>query len=548
MPASWGSAREKAQRDAMSKPAGTAELALKDSKFANYYTWEEPNRDITVCLSLEVANRLQMSVLRSGSAPNGARVEIGGILLGRRELLRGRTVTVIDDFDVIGCEFRKESFYSLSAKDHQKWGAMLRRRRSEPKLGASVVGYYRSHEREDLYLSTEDLTVIRSHFADPDNVFLVIKALPGLACTAGFFFWENGRIQSEFTNSEVALIPTELSLAAGPPETHSVESIKPDVLPDFSSPAAGTNRFRWAFGGLAFVVIAASTVFGVLRYRDGKSPLPEATSLTAAGVPQRAAPILAARQEDNGRAAIADRAKEIPADSESERPKDSGLPRRDAAERKPQRVPVAELPHRTKDQSPVVEAAAKTPATTVNDRDSTAQVTHTDESPGRTSPTALSAEVPLAKPGESAASASPAPPPAIVSAPSAPETASATDQQKPAPLMVAPTMPPQTPDRPLPVERSFVAPQIVHQVAPAIPLGVGPKITTGIQIDVKVTVDDSGKVVAAHVSSSRGAAAGLLTLEVLKAAQLFRFRPARENDRPVRGEAVLTFRFAPRAQ
>jgi hypothetical protein len=277
MPASWGSAREKAQRDAMSKPAGTAELALNDSRFANYYTWEEPNRDITVCLSLEVANRLQMRVLRSGGTPNSARVEIGGILLGRRELLRGRTLTVIDDFDVIGCQSRKDPFYSLSAKDHQQWGAMLRRRRSEPKLGASVVGYYRSHEREDLFLSSEDLTIIRSHFADPDSVFLVIKALPGMACTAGFFFWENGRIQSEFTNSEVALMPTELSPVAGPPETHSVESIKPAVLPDFSSADAGTKRFRWAFGGLALVVIAASTVLGILRYRDEKAPLREAT-------------------------------------------------------------------------------------------------------------------------------------------------------------------------------------------------------------------------------------------------------------------------------
>jgi hypothetical protein len=548
MPASWGSAREKAQRDAMSKPAGTAELALHGSKFANYYTWEEPNRDITVCLSLEVANRLQMEVLRSGSTPNSARVEIGGILLGRRELLRGRTLTVIDDFDVIGCQSRKDTFYSLSAKDHQQWGAMLRRRRSEPKLGASVVGYYRSHEREDLFLSSEDLTIIRSHFADPDSVFLVIKALPGMACTAGFFFWENGRIQSEFTNSEVALMPTELSPVADPPETHPVESIKPEVLPDSSSADAGTNRFRWAFGGLAFVVIAAGTVLGILRYRDERTPLGEATSLTAV-VPERVAPILAARQENHGQAAIADRDKEIPADSEPERPKHSGLPRQAAAKRKPERFPVAELTRRRKDQPTVIEAAAKTPATIANDRDHAAQATHTDESPVlRPSRAALSAEAPPAKPDESAAIASPVPLPAIVSAPSAPERAIATDQQKPAPLITAPTVPPQTPDRPLPVERSFVAPQIVHQVAPAIPLGVGPKITTSIQIDVKVTVDDSGKVVGAHVSSSRGAAAGLLTLEVLKAAQLFRFRPARENDRPVRGEAVLTFRFAPKAQ
>ena len=519
----------------MSKRGGTAERALKDSRFVNYYTWEEPNRDITVCLSVEAANRLQMEVIRSGSAPNGARVEIGGILLGRRELLSGRTVTVIDDFDTIDCKPRKKPFYSLTAKDHQQWAGMLRRRRSEPQIGASVVGYYRSHERADLFLSSEDLRIIRRHFADPDNVFLVVKALPGLACTAGFFFWENGRIQSEFTNSEVALIPTEFSLIAYPP---------PEVLPDSVAAEAGMNRFRWMFGGVALVVIAASTVLGVLKYE--KRPLREVTSSTT--VIARKAAIPAARQENEGRAAAVDRGKERSRDSASERPKDSGIPRRAVEKKQPHQSPVYKLPQRRKDPPPVTVAAVKTPATIGGDRNRAVQVTNTNAPTIRPSPTVLSAEAPLAKLGESVANTSPVPLPAIVNPPSAPERAITTVQEKPAPSITAPPIPLQTPDKPSPVERRFVAPQIVHQVAPAIPLGVGTKITTSIQIDVKVTVDDSGKVVGAHVSSSRGAAAGLLTLEVLKAAQLFRFLPARENDRPVRGEAILTFRFAPRAK
>jgi TonB family protein len=69
-------------------------------------------------------------------------------------------------------------------------------------------------------------------------------------------------------------------------------------------------------------------------------------------------------------------------------------------------------------------------------------------------------------------------------------------------------------------------------------------ITTDVQIDVAVSVDANGKVTGAQVASTKGAAARLLTIEALKAAQLFRFQPAQENNRNVASSMVLTFRFA----
>jgi TonB family protein len=69
-------------------------------------------------------------------------------------------------------------------------------------------------------------------------------------------------------------------------------------------------------------------------------------------------------------------------------------------------------------------------------------------------------------------------------------------------------------------------------------------ITTDVQLDVAVAIDANGKVTGARVASTKGAAAGLLTIEALKAAQLFRFQPARENGRNVASSMVLTFRFA----
>jgi TonB family protein len=84
---------------------------------------------------------------------------------------------------------------------------------------------------------------------------------------------------------------------------------------------------------------------------------------------------------------------------------------------------------------------------------------------------------------------------------------------------------------------------VIHQAPLAVPRGVGPKITSDVELDVEVGIDVKGKVTRARVVSTKGAAAGLLAIEALKAAQLFRFRPAQENGRNIDSVMVLTFRF-----
>jgi TonB family protein len=102
---------------------------------------------------------------------------------------------------------------------------------------------------------------------------------------------------------------------------------------------------------------------------------------------------------------------------------------------------------------------------------------------------------------------------------------------------------------PVPVETyQLIGPQVVHEVTPAVPRGVGPRITTEVQVNVEVSIDDKGKVTAARIASTRGAAAALLTIEAMKAAQLFRFRPAQQNGHNVPSVMVLTFHFEPTAK
>jgi TonB family protein len=536
----------------MSKRMGAAGFAAKESPLANYYRWEEPYSDITVCLNLDTVDCLQAEVLGGiGSFPD-AGVEIGGILLGKRELEEGRTVTVVEDFEPVPCEHRHGPYYSLTAKDLVKLRTALARRRSGARRGLSVVGYYRSHNRDDLFLSTEDLAVIRTCFRDPDNIFLLIKALPGRACTAGFFFWNNGQIQSEFTGSEVALIPmatvpTRAVPAGDPGKLGELRAIRglPSLEPDRSQ-AAGRGR-RWALGGFALSAVAAATMFAILGYhKTGQAPRLEsprpalATDLTGSLPTVPAEPPTLNGTAQKSPAAIPEPRK-IPVSQTDIQASDSqaGTSERQKAERPLVASPndgQQNQPKAAPDSvalSPVLAGPGATPSTSPASAHAPPDAASTNTTVGtKVAPSAIVEAPPVAEPVAEKV-------PLLTH-----------DQQRPAAAPpVAPAVPAplaQTGTNYQPVETRFVGPQIIHQVAPAIPLGVGPKITTDVQIDVTVTIDESGKVIGARVTSRSGAAAGLLTLQALKAAQLFRFRPAQENNRHVRSDMVLTFRFAPK--
>src|ERR1017187_1049475 len=202
----------------MTEPRVTPHALTRN--LAEYYHWEETDRGIRIYIHSGMVDRLQAEVLGgAASGPDGG-TEVGGILLGRVEEDRGKAITVIDDFVPVPCSYRGEPLYTLSDEDTVNLEAALLRAalaQCESPDAPSILGYYRSHIRDGLSLSPADLLVIDSYFQAPASVFLIVKPLAGTkACTAGFFFWEDGRIQSEFSSLEVALGRTpSLPLAAG---------------------------------------------------------------------------------------------------------------------------------------------------------------------------------------------------------------------------------------------------------------------------------------------------------------------------------------------
>jgi hypothetical protein len=373
------------------------------------------------------------------------------------------------------------------------------------------VGYYRSHNRNGLFLSPGDLQLIQRHFPATDNLFLIIKTLRNRACTAGFFFWNDGRIQSEFTHSEAPLIP--ISASADLESPASPAAVAPEAwLP---RPPEFTRRL---IRGVVITSVAAAVTFAVIRYWAPKAA-PQ-TPLVA----QSSSP---ARTEMPKPASTRQPLAPSPDPPKRERATAEGQP---ATTLRGNRTPSISLPlPKTAVATPL--AAADPVSLPVEKAPAAATGSPLNGAPLNLPETVITPPPPAAQPPL-------ATPPLLAAAPVATPVTPPTV----APPPRAEGSAPPSPSIPSPVY-TRIGPQIIHQAAPAVPRGVGPKITSDVQLDVEVAIDAKGKVTHARVVSTKGAAAGLLAIEALKAAQLFRFQPAQENGRSIASVMVLTFRF-----
>jgi TonB family protein len=78
-----------------------------------------------------------------------------------------------------------------------------------------------------------------------------------------------------------------------------------------------------------------------------------------------------------------------------------------------------------------------------------------------------------------------------------------------------------------------------------IPANVKAKVQSEVRVNVVVAIDREGNVTGARIASSKGESAPLLETEALRAARQSRFRPAREGEKTVPSQMVLTFLFKP---
>jgi len=212
----------------------------------HFFAWEPPEERISIQLRLDVMERMERDVIEAFKALPKRGAEVGGLLLGRAEQGDPQRV-FIDDFVAVACEYRRGPSYFLSETDQAELERTLSRCQSR------VVGFYRSHTRQNLSLDEEDQRRIHTYFSGPSNVFLLIKPLSVTNCVAGFFFWREGVVHGEASQLEFRFggrsLPAASSVQAEPDGPRLPMVTKP-------STASDRTRVRWS--------LAAVGLFGML--------------------------------------------------------------------------------------------------------------------------------------------------------------------------------------------------------------------------------------------------------------------------------------------
>jgi proteasome lid subunit RPN8/RPN11 len=253
----------------------------RNSQFADYYVWEHPSRALTICLNAEAMDSLQHAIFASIDH-FGRGYEIDGILLGTREEQQGHKTVIVTRHNPLASP--KPGTSPSAPQDATHFADALQRFKSSAEdRTVSIVGFYRSHNRNGLYLCDDDLELIKTHFQDHDAILMLIKTLPMRACTAGFFFWgADGRIQTEFPTGEIPLSPAELptrarfdltthepssialTVSTTLPDTHSAPEMQYSEAAQSASSPVPQKRGNWRLWLLSLYAAAVLAVIGIM--------------------------------------------------------------------------------------------------------------------------------------------------------------------------------------------------------------------------------------------------------------------------------------------
>ncbi|HEU0141873.1 MAG TPA: hypothetical protein VFQ79_19275 [Bryobacteraceae bacterium] len=153
----------------------------------HYYVWEVQDKRFCVLLNLDVVERISEMLEREAGPVAERAAELGGVLLGSaKELETGWQIT-IDGFEEIPFEHPRGIAYALVGPDRRKLQQKLESR--------PVAGFFRAHARPGLFLDQDDFRLAQTFFPGPASVFLIVKRDSGGMNRGGFFFWEDGDIQ-----------------------------------------------------------------------------------------------------------------------------------------------------------------------------------------------------------------------------------------------------------------------------------------------------------------------------------------------------------------
>jgi len=526
------------------------------------YTWTFPGAPVRILLHLNVVESLSHEVRRAFESVPSHSVEIGGILYGTADFASSRVVE-IKDFEPFLCEYRADHKFILSDSDRRKLDRLVAARRADGPEALSVLGFYRAHIGDGLSLRQEDVAVAQAHFYDPSNVFLLVKPAVDGSASAGFFFWDNGRIDSEFTFLEfpfdtrqlsglrAASVSRTLAPVDSIPEPPAREDYAPAIIPRElpapfeSEPAAlrresKVNLWRAGLFAVLMIVLGAAGYQGYLAWGPHRSdtpssPVSDAPALslqverkgadlrvnwnrTSPAILQATEGVLGIRDGDAQQQELHLDAEQLHSGSvtytpasgnvkfrlEVTGPGNSKISETVLALMAARPASPASTPLPTGGPSPQPDAAAATSSGKSNDFGEPLRVTMLDppaKSPDGTVPAAAHPTAPV---GPQSSSPTPATPSVL-----------------------------------------YLPPRATRQVQPALPFAVRRLIAAQVEVSVKVWISPSGAVVKAEALPTSQPVSSSLISAAQRAASRWRFAPAVRGTETVPSELILKFQYKP---
>ena len=173
------------------------------------YTWEAPQKTLSVGLPLPLIDRLESEAVETFRSLTSRGSEIGGLLLGYSAPGAPAVVTVTD-FELISCDYARGPLFRLSDGDTTRFEQAIQKHSGN--TGARVIGYFRSHSRKGLSLDAEDLAFLEPRFAEAHHFVLLIRPFATKVSSAGIFIRQSGKFNGENSHREFPFRSSELAL------------------------------------------------------------------------------------------------------------------------------------------------------------------------------------------------------------------------------------------------------------------------------------------------------------------------------------------------
>jgi len=542
-----------------------------------FYTWTFPGAPVRIHLHLSVVERLAPEVRRACDVVPAHSVEIGGLLLGTADF-KSSPVVEIKDFSPFLGEYRSDHKFILSDADQRKLEKTLATITEERADGLTVVGYYRSHIGSGLSLNETDLALAEAHFYDPADVFLLVKPSGDGSSTAGFFFWDNGRIDSEFTFLEFPFDARLLTGARVKPSilggTEAAEFEPPVAAPQFAAPPSieaepltppvqerrrAASRPPWLWYPLFTILMIALGAVGYQALLKWAGPAASEAPASAVASDTPALALRVERKDNDLRVSWNRKASAVV------QAKESALSIRDGdAQQQELRLTPEQLRYGSVLYTPANSSVQFRMEVTAPDNSKTSESVLALTAPkapaaASTRPAQIRRQAQTNQPaGNSARDARSSMQPGAerdfgepvrvvtVDPPSRSPDTPTQDQAPsryplPAPALQPPGVGATTA---LPSPR-YVAARPIHQAQPVVPAAIRNLIATLVEVDVKVRIDKTGRVVDAERLPSTVPVSSSLVEAARRAALLWRFEPARQSDQAVPSDLVLKFQYRP---